>query len=117
MENSASTIENLIERIEQYTKTSFDIYKYTAVYKAAALFSYLAVKLVIAIVTFVVALLFTVALALWIGDVLGKTAYGFLIMGTFYMFLGVIIYIFRKSWIKIRVSNLIIDSFETEENK
>lgn len=115
MENSATTIENLVERIEQYSKTSFDLHKYSAIYKTAALFSYLAVKLVLTLVTFIVALLFTVALALWIGDVLEKTAYGFLIMGVFYIILGIIIYIFRKPWIKLRISNLVIESFESEE--
>ncbi|WP_264521862.1 hypothetical protein [Flavobacterium sp. N1994] len=115
MENSATTIENLVERIEQYSKTSFDLYKYSAIYKTAALFSLLAVKLVFTLITFIVTLLFTVALALWIGDVLQKTAYGFLIMGIFYVVLGIIIYIFRKPWIKIRISNLVIDSFESEQ--
>ncbi len=115
MENSASTIENLVERIEQYTKTSFDLYKYTAIYKTAALFSSLAVKLVLFTVSLIATLLLTVALALWIGDILEKTAYGFLIMGSFYIFVGIVIFIFRKSWIEIRISNSIIDSLETKE--
>ena len=115
MENSASTIKNLVERIEQYGKTSFDLYKYTAIYKTAALFSYLAVKLILALIIFIVSLLFTIALSLLIGDELGKTAYGFIVMGFFYILFGILIFIFRKPWIQIKVSNLIIESFETNE--
>ncbi|WP_333600765.1 hypothetical protein [Flavobacterium sp.] len=112
MENSATTIENLIERIEQYSKISFDLYKYSAIYETAALFSSLAVKLVMTLVVAVVALLFTVGLALCLGDALGKTAYGFLLMGGVYILLGIVLYIFRKPWIQTQVSNFVIDSFE-----
>ncbi|WP_293875654.1 hypothetical protein [Flavobacterium sp.] len=115
MENSASTIKNLVERIEQYSKTSIDLYKYTAIYKTAALFSFLAVKFIFTLIIFAVSLLFTIALSLLIGDELGKTAYGFLVMGLFYSLLGIIIFIFRKPWIQVKMSNSIIESFETNE--
>ena len=112
MENSAATIEKLFERIEQYSKTSFKLYKYSAIYEIAALFSSVAVKLVMTLIVFIVVLLFTVALSLWIGDMLGNTAYGFLIMGMFYIFLGIFLFLFRKTWIKTPVSNFVIKSFE-----
>jgi hypothetical protein len=100
MENSAATSEKLFERIEQYSKTSFELYKYSAIYETAALFSSLALKLLMTLVVFTVALLFTVALSVWIGEFLGNTAYGFLSMGMCYVLLGAILFIHRKSWIK-----------------
>jgi hypothetical protein len=112
MENSAATIEKLFGRIEQYSKTSFELYKYSAIYETAALFSSLAVKLIVTLIAFTVALLFTVALAMWIGDILENTAYGFLIMGMFYILLGILLFRFRKSWIKTPISNFVIKSFE-----
>lgn len=115
MGNSAATIEKLFERIEQYSKTSFELYKYSAIYETAALFSSLAVKLVMTLIVFIVALLFTVALSLWIGDMLQNTAYGFLIMGMFYIVVGIIIFIFRKPWIETQVSNSVINSFDIEK--
>jgi len=51
-------------------------------------------------------------LALCLGDALGKTAYGFLLMGGVYILLGIVLYIFRKPWIQTQVSNFVIDSFE-----
>lgn len=115
MGNSAATIEKLFERIEQYSKTSFELYKYSAIYETAALFSSLAVKFVMTLIVFIVVLLFTVALSLWIGDMLGNTAYGFLIMGMFYIVVGTVIYIFRKEWIEKQVSNSVINSFNIEK--
>lgn len=115
MGNSAATIEKLFERIEQYSKTSFELYKYSAIYETAALFSSLAVKLVMTMIVFIVVLLLTVALSLWIGDMLGNIACGFLIMGMFYILVGIIIFIFRKPWIETQVSDSIINSFDIEK--
>ena len=112
MENSAASIEKLFERIEQYSKTSLDLCKYSAIYETAALFSSLAVKLIMTLVIFIVALLFTIALSLWMGDMLENTAYGFLIMGFFYIVLGVFVFLFRKTWIKTPMSNFVIKSFK-----
>ncbi len=112
MENSANTIENLIERIEHYSKTSFELYRYYAIYETAALFSLLAVKLILTLIIAIVLLLFTVGASLWLGEITGKTAYGFLIMGTFFMFIGLLTYRFRKPWIKIKMSDFIIKSFD-----
>jgi hypothetical protein len=112
MDNSATSIENLIERIEQYGKTTFELYKCHTAYESAALFSYLAVKIILGIILFIITILFTVALALWIGDTLGKTAYGFLIMGCFFCVVGLIFYGFQKPLIKTKMSNVVIKSFK-----
>lgn len=112
MENSATSMETLIERIEKYGKTTFELYQCHTAYETAALLSFLAVKAVMILIVSVVTLLLTIALALWIGDVLEKTAYGFLIMGLFYLVLGILVYIFRRPLIKNRVSNHTIQRFK-----
>ncbi len=42
-------------------------------------------------------LFFSISAAFWIGTELEKTSYGFLIVGGFYLFIGLLIYIFRHS--------------------
>ena len=116
MENSATSMDTLVERIEKYGKTTIELYQCHTAYESAALFSYLAVKAVMILIVSVVALLFTIAVALWIGDVLEKTAYGFLIMGMFYIVIGSVVYIFRKPLIKNKVSNHTIRSFKLPKN-
>lgn len=116
MENSTTSIENLIERIEQYGKTTFELYQCHTVLELAALFSFLAVKAVMTLIVFTVSLLLTIALALWIGDTLENTAYGFLIMSVVYIFLGILVYIFRKPLIQNKVSNQTIRNFRQPKN-
>ena len=48
-----------------------------------------------------------IAVALWLGDVLGKNYYGFLIVAGFYALASIILLIVHPS-IKIRVNNTII---------
>lgn len=108
MENSSTTIEKLIEKIEVYATTSLDLFGYNLVYKSAGMMSAIAVKLAI---TFVVVLSFLIAsigLSLWIGEQLDKVYYGFFIIAIVYLFLALILFIFKNIWIKRPVSNFII---------
>jgi len=61
----------------------------------------------IGIVTFVV-LLFSIGFALLIGDLLGKSFYGFFIIGGAYFIFGLICYICRNRWLKEPFSNMLI---------
>lgn len=53
-------------------------------------------------------LLVSVGAAYWIGDSTGSTRNGFFIVGGFYVFMGILIYIFRVSWIKKPMETRII---------
>jgi hypothetical protein len=108
MKNSATTIEKLIEKAEVYSKTTLELCKYNAIYKAADVFSSLAIKIVITIVVVLFSLMINIGLALWIGEALGSSYYGFFVVAAFYLALALIIYGFRNQWIKNPVSNFII---------
>lgn len=108
MKNSATTIEKLIEKAEVYSKTTLELYKFNAIYKAADVLSSLAIKIVITIVVVLFSLMVNVGLALWIGEALGSSYYGFFIVAAFYLALAIVIYWFRNQWIKNPVSNFII---------
>jgi len=47
-------------------------------------------------------------LALWLGEILGKTFYGFLVVAAFYGIIGMIIHFFMHKWLKKLVSDYII---------
>jgi hypothetical protein len=108
MENTTATIEKLIEKAEVYGKTTLEVCKFNAIYKAANIFSSLAIRLILLIVAVLISLMLNIGLALYIGDYYGKTYYGFFIIALFYLFLGIIIYLFRNQWVKNPVSNFII---------
>ncbi|MFN3755133.1 hypothetical protein [Flavobacterium sp.] len=117
MENKATTLENLFEKVEQYGKTSFELYKHKAIYEIAALTSTLSVRFILSIVVALVSLFFSIGIALWLGDVLQKNYYGFFIVGFGYVLLWVIILIFRKTWIRTPISNMVIKSMLQTNNK
>lgn len=108
MENSTTTIEKLIERVEVYCKTSFELWKLNTIYKASDLFSSLATRLAISVVVLFFFSMINIGLALWIGESLDKYYYGFFVIAAFYLLLICILYVFRNKWVKNPVSNFII---------
>ena len=108
MENTTATIEKLIEKAEVYSKTTLELCKCNAIYKAANVFSSLAIRLVLLLVAVSISVMVNIGLALLLGEFLGKTYYGFFLIAAFYVLVGLVIYLFRKQWIKHPVSNFII---------
>ena len=53
-------------------------------------------------------LIMSIGLALLIGDWLGKSFYGFFIIGGLYGLVGLLFYAFRDKWMKDPVGNLLI---------
>ena len=114
MENN-TTIEKLIEKAEIYSKTSLELCKYEAVYKSADISSNLAVKLVVAIVVLLFVLFTTIGLSFYIGSLLGAVSLGFFVIGLGYLFIGLLVFVFRKEWIKTPVSNFIISKMNKSD--
>ncbi|WP_291133074.1 hypothetical protein [Flavobacterium sp. UBA7682] len=117
MENKATTLENLFENVEQYGKTSLELYKHKAIYEIASLTSTLSVRFILTMVVALVSLFFSIGIALWLGDVLDKNYYGFFIVGLGYLLLWVIILVFRKTWIRTPISNMVIKSMLQTNNR
>ena len=107
MEAKVCLIEPLLERVEQYSKTSFELLKLKSLDKTADVTSTLISRLWLAIVVALFALTLNVAIALWLGDLLRKNYYGFLIVASFYGLIGIILF-FIHPLIKARINNSII---------
>ena len=107
MEAKANLIEPLLERAEQYSKTSFELLKLKSLDKTADVTSTLISRLLLIIVLSLFALTLNIGIALWLGDLLGKNYYGFLVVASFYGLIGIILF-FTHPLIKARVNNSII---------
>ena len=107
MEAKMCLIEPLLERVEEYGKTSFELIKLKSLDKTADVASALISRLLLAIVILFFALTLSIAIALWFGDLLGKNYYGFLVVSSFYGLAGIILF-FIHPFIKSRVNNSII---------
>jgi len=110
MNNIATPIETLFEKAESYSKTSLELLTLKAIDKSADVGSSLGVQVVILTVIAVFTVATNIGVALWLGELLGKSYYGFFAVAAFYLFAAVALFRFRNEWIKIPMSNSIIRS-------
>jgi len=108
MGENANMIESLIERTTEYGKTSFELIKLKALDKTSDVVSSLVPNSIIIVFFLSFMLFLSVGLALWLGEILGKTYYGFLVVSAFYGVTGILFYIVMHKWIKKLVCNNII---------
>ena len=116
MEEKAILLETLLEKTEAYVKTNVDLFKLKAIDKSAEVVSSLAAKLIMVIVGSLIVIIANIGLALWIGDVMGKSYYGFFMVAFFYLVVLIIIYAFSKTLIKDRVSDSMISQLLNEKH-
>jgi hypothetical protein len=107
MEPKTNFIEPLFDKTEAYAKTSFELLKLKALDKTADVTSTLISRSLFVIVISFFAFTLNIAIALWIGDLLGKNYYGFLIVSAFYALAGIVLLILHP-FIKTRTINTII---------
>ncbi len=116
MEEKATLIESLFEKAETYAKTNIDILKLKAIDKSADVISSIAAKLAIIVVVLLIALMINIGLALWIGELVGKTYYGFFIVAAFYVLVVLILYYKSGVILKAPVNDSIILQMTKEKN-
>ena len=108
MENNSSSIESLIGRIANYGKASYKIIQLKAADKTAQLAAAAFSKAVILVLFFAFALMASIGLSLWLGELLGRTCYGFFCVSGFYGILIVIVHFIFRDAIETRIGNLVI---------
>lgn len=107
MENQ-SNIESLFSKASDYLETRVELFRLKTIDKTSEVVSSVASKAVLMLFATFFMLLLSMGTAFWLGDLLGKTFYGFFIVAGFYLLTGFLIYAFRRKWLKDPVSNLII---------
>jgi lipoprotein signal peptidase len=108
METPASIIESLFERVEAYSMTTLELSKLKVLETTTVIVSSLVshVSVIFSVVLFVLVL--NIGIAFWLGELLGKTYYGFFIVAAFYLLVSIILYLFLYKWIKKPLSDMII---------
>jgi len=108
MENKITFIEPLFEKAEAYGKTSYELIKLKAVDKTAEVVSTLVSRGAAILVLSMFIVIVNIGIALWLGDLFGKSYYGFFCVAGFYAIIGGVLYFFLHNRIKKNVSNSII---------
>lgn len=109
MQSTIKHIEDFVSKAGDVAETKVELWKLRAAGKISETVSSLISVIAIAIITCVAITIVSFGLAFWIGSEMGNMSYGFFIVGGFYAFAGLLLFLFRKQWIKDPVSNLVID--------
>lgn len=108
MENTFDSVEPLFEKIEDYGKTSFELYKLKTISKTAEVISTFVSRGAVVVFLFMFMIFASTGLALWVGNLLEEVYLGFLCVAAFYIVLGGVLYFLLHNYIKRKISNSII---------
>jgi hypothetical protein len=108
MEDITKTLESLLEKTTEYGKTSYELIRLKTIDKTTDIISLCVPQTIVYVLIAIFLLFLSLGAGLWVGDILGKTYYGFFAVAGFYVFLFLIIRLFMYKWIKRLVKNNIV---------
>jgi len=108
MKNYEAHIESLFEKAEDCTKTAIELLKLKAIDSSADFVSFLVVKFVLFSFICLFIIIANIGVALWIGDLLGKSYYGFFLLAACYALILSLLPSYLYQWVKVPISNFII---------
>ena len=114
MEEQTELIDELIEKGHKYGQTTLHLLKLKTLDKTSDVLSNLVSWLPVIISAIIFFLILNIGIALWLGELLGKSFYGFFAVAGFYAFLSLIVWLFRKKLIKEPLDNSIINQILEE---
>lgn len=117
MENIAKNIESLYNKAEQYSRTSLELIKLNAIDKSSDVISSLAVIVSLTLILAVFSLFVNIGIALLLGKAFDSYAIGFFIVSGFYLVVALVVFIFRKSLIKIPIDTIVVTKLMKEKDE
>ncbi len=110
-EKKTGLVGSMIEQFEEYIKTTYELFKLKTVDKISNIASLIVSRLCSIIVLFIFVLILNIAVALWVGELLGKSYYGFFCVAAFDALLWIILRFWLGNWIKKRIADAIISKY------
>lgn len=108
MEENATLFGALLEKIENYSKTSIDLIKLKAIDQLSKVLSNAVFGIIIGLLALIFLLFLNLAVAFWLNELLGKTYTGFFIVAGFYFLLMLLLIIFKEQLVKTPLVSSII---------
>jgi hypothetical protein len=109
MQSTIENIESIVSKAGDLAETKVELWKLKTVGKISETVSSIISRITIVLLMGVALIILSLGAAYWIGTELENIYYGFFIVGGFYALAGLLVFLFRKTWIKKPISNLIID--------
>ncbi|HLZ88316.1 MAG TPA: hypothetical protein VKQ52_13770 [Puia sp.] len=107
-EHSTTDIDILLSDAGDFIETRTTLWKYKTIESLADVSGELVSGLGMIVISSFVIITFSIGFALLIGEWLGKSYYGFFIMGGIYTIVALVIFAGRRKWLKDPFSNMLI---------
>ena len=117
MEKAFAKVEELAHTIKEYVNTRIDAVKLNAAEKSSAVIANVVAGLIVAAVFMLFVLFSSIALAIGLGDWIGKTWAGFLIVAGLYLLIGIVVWTARVKIIQLPVMNALIKRLFGQDNE
>ena len=101
-------IEALTDSLHSYVKKNCEIIKFEAIEHTSSIGSSIITNLILVLVTVFIMLFVSLSVGFYLSDVIGNTYVGFLIVAGFYLIIGTILLIGRKTFMEKPLRNKII---------
>jgi hypothetical protein len=108
MEEQQVDIDNLLSDAGDYIETRTTLWKLKAIESLSDVSGELVSGMGMIVISSFVIIIFSIGIALLVGDWIGKSYYGFFILGGVYTIIGLILYARRGQWLKEPFSNMLI---------
>jgi fatty acid desaturase len=108
MNDNTKLLESLLDKSTDYGKTSFELIKLKVLDKTTNVVSSLVPQSVVIILIAIFLIFLNLGIALYLGDLFGKTYFGFFAVAAFYILVGTVIHFFMHRQIKKMVADYII---------
>lgn len=103
-----SKIEQIYNRVEQYVTTTVELYKLKALQKVAETAASIITSVLLAICGLLFLFFVSLGLAVYLGEVMGRMHYGFMIVAGIYLLVAIIVYAVRATVLKDKVNTYIV---------
>lgn len=117
MEKTFARVEELADTIKEYVNTKIESVKLSAAEKTSAVIANVLAGIVVALVFVFFVIFASVALSLGLGEWIGKTWAGFLIVAGLYLLIGIIVWTGRGKIIRLPLMNAMIRQLSGNEEE
>lgn len=108
MKEESDTVNTLFDRMKEFSVAYTELIKLKAINLATAVISVIIPDIVFSIVMLTVGIFLNIGIAIWLGGIMGKLYLGFLMVGLFYLVVGLISHFTLRGWLKKRLGNYFI---------
>ncbi len=108
MDEEKSFAGKIYDQVEQYAKTTVELYKLKTAKTLSEVFASVATGLILWVLFLFILLFFSIGAAFYLGKVMGEWHYGFMTIAGFYLIIVGIIYVYRVKCLTRRLNDYII---------